>query len=74
MKISALMIENLQKWAARKTWGESAEAGGDDFNPMDLSGGNYDDCYQGGIDDGYIELARLILADIGITISESEAV
>jgi hypothetical protein len=36
---------------------------GDDFNPMDWSGGNFDDCYYLGKDhDGDIEAAREILS------------
>lgn len=32
-----------------------------DFNPMDASGGNFDDCFSAGEDAGYICMAREIL-------------
>lgn len=33
----------------------------DDFNPMDQFGGNMDDAYWGGCQDGRVELARELL-------------
>lgn len=33
----------------------------DDFNPADRFGGNFDDAYQGGIDEGRADLARELL-------------
>lgn len=35
---------------------------GDDFNPADFSGGNFDDAFSMGIDQGYGDLAREIHA------------
>jgi hypothetical protein len=35
-----------------------------DHNPYDASGGNYDDAYTIGIDDGQIILAKEILKDL----------
>ena len=34
----------------------------EDFNPMDHSGGNFDDCYQMGCEDGEINFARELMA------------
>ena len=39
----------------------------DDFNPGDACGGNFDDCYNRGLDDGEIGLAREILSKLGIS-------
>jgi hypothetical protein len=33
----------------------------DYFDPQDMSGGNFDDCYSMGIDEGYTQLAREVL-------------
>ena len=35
----------------------------DDFNPMDASGGNYDDAYSMGLEDGVVFLARRIIKE-----------
>ena len=56
-------IKNLlEKLAARKCWSDHFIENPEDFNPMDMSGGNYDDAYFGGHADGQAELARDILA------------
>lgn len=49
--------ELLEKLAKRDCWSDSPE----DFNPMDFSGGNFDDAYFGGVEDGKAELARALL-------------
>jgi hypothetical protein len=49
--------EMLEKLAKRKCWSDT-----EDFNPMDMSGGNFDDAYFGGHADGQAELAQDILA------------
>lgn len=49
------LLNNLAK---RNCWCDNQE----DFNPMDYSGGNFDDAYFGGYADGQAELARDILA------------
>jgi hypothetical protein len=51
------MKEKLEKLAARRCWDEEDC----EFNPMDQSGGNYDDAYNGGFDDGATDLARELL-------------
>jgi hypothetical protein len=55
------MITKLKKIAARETWFED-----EDFNPMDFSGGNFDDAYYGGLEDGRVDLAREILTSMNI--------
>lgn len=50
------LIKELKKLAERECWGDE-----EDFNPDDFSGGNYDDAYQGGYDDGQSKLASRIL-------------
>jgi hypothetical protein len=40
------------------------EAG--DFNPMEYSGGNFDDAYRMGLDSGEVQLARQIMKVEGI--------
>ena len=56
-------IAQLKALARRGTWTEDEE---DDFNPYDMSGGNFDDCYEGGRQDGETETARMVLAELGI--------
>ena len=52
------MMELLEKLAKRDCWSDNPE----DFNPMDFSGGNFDDAYFGGVEDGKAELARELLS------------
>jgi hypothetical protein len=42
----------------------------EDFNAYDSSGGNFDDAYQIGVDDGEIYLARHILDAVGVVYDE----
>lgn len=46
----------LEQLASRHCWFEE-----DDYSIYDLCGGNYDDAYSGGYDDGEASLARSIL-------------
>jgi len=50
----------LQKVAAKATKTDDED---EDFNPCDWSGGNFDDAYNMGVDDGEIHFAREILAE-----------
>jgi len=62
-----LLIDRLKKLAASKTWEECSEKDGDEFfDPNDYAGGNIDDAYAGGKEDGGIELAREVLAAMDI--------
>lgn len=58
-KLTPELIEKLRKAAARETWADA-----DDFNTCLLSGGNYDDAYYGGFEDGFTNLAREILEEL----------
>lgn len=40
---------------------EAFEADPDAFNPYVVFGGNFDDAYQGGFEDGQIDMARVVL-------------
>lgn len=46
----------LEDLAIKKTWIDS-----EDFNPMEMSGGNFDDAYSSGLNDGETLLARKLL-------------
>lgn len=46
----------LETLAKKTTWYDD-----EDFSPSDYSGGNYDDAYSGGCDDGEVALARELL-------------
>jgi hypothetical protein len=59
--LSADSIKRLQQLAGQECWGDNEP----DFNPMDYSGGNFDDCYWAGYEHGMIGLARQLLKDIG---------
>jgi hypothetical protein len=50
------MEKELLKLARRETWTDL-----DDFNPCVLSGGNYDDAYYAGVQDGETSLAQQLL-------------
>ena len=56
----------LQAKAARKCWCDDTE----DFNPCDYSGGNFDDAYYGGQEDGEALLARELIAKLFPTTPE----
>jgi hypothetical protein len=58
MNITEEQIEQLKRLATKKT---TIETNPDDWNPYDLSGGNFDDAYQIGYDDAEIDNARFIL-------------
>ena len=61
VNIPASLIESLKLRAKGTCWGDE-----DDFNPFERSGGNFDDAYEGGYDDGLRRAAREILDAIGI--------
>ena len=45
---------------------KDAHGDSEDFNAYDYSGGNFDDAYQLGVDDGEINMARELMARMGI--------
>lgn len=49
--------ERIEKLAKKQTRDEDG-----DFCPMDWFGGNFDDAYNGGKDDGHVELAKELMA------------
>lgn len=57
-QLTEQQIEQFKRLAKQET---SIESCGDEWNPYDLSGGNFDDAYQLGIKDADVENARFIL-------------
>ena len=55
------LIDSLINIAKKPAWSDNP-----DFTIYDYSGGNYDDAYYGGYDDGEISLAREILTKLDI--------
>ena len=53
------MIARLRDLAKRKCWCDNEE-----FIAEDWAGGNFDDAYSGGVDDGYAMLAQEILESL----------
>jgi len=53
--------EALKDWLRKKASSKQSFECYDDWNPMDHSGGNFDDCYALGREDGMIQMARTIL-------------
>lgn len=66
MNLNDKAIEKLKEWASRKTWAEKVEDSSFETTYDDFAGGNIDDAYDGGVDDGQTYLAREILAELGI--------
>jgi hypothetical protein len=50
------VIDLIKHTAALKSVTED-----DDFNPMDYSGGNFDDAFEMGVEEGYIRFAEDLL-------------
>lgn len=50
------LIEELEATAKKTAWSDE-----EDFNAYDCGGGNYDDTYAGGVNDGEVHSARDIL-------------
>lgn len=61
--------QQYKKLVARAEVENGCEAD-DDFNPMDYSGGNFDDCYQMGLDHADADAAREILSILGKPVVE----
>jgi hypothetical protein len=56
--LTETQIQDFKRLAKRSTTTENHP---DDWNPGDMSGGNFDDCYWLGHNDADIENARFIL-------------
>jgi len=57
-KMNEELKKELEKIARRECWSDD-----EDFNPFEYSGGNYDDAYYGGVNDGIVSLARRLLKE-----------
>ena len=58
-QLSDKMMERLTKLAAKKCSSDK-----EDFNAYEYSGGNFDDAWSNGRDEGEVWLAQEILADL----------
>ena len=58
--ISPDLWGRILKAAKRECWTDN-----EDFSAYEYCGGNYDDAYQGGCEDGYSDLAMCILIESG---------
>lgn len=59
-------IEELKKKAKRRCWVDKMNEPNNDCYVMDFCGGNVDDAYSGGCEDGEALLARDVLKQIGV--------
>lgn len=66
-QLTEQQIDYYKKTAKKET---SQEYCSDEWNPFEISGGNFDDAYQLGCDDNEIENARFILSLFGIEYKE----
>lgn len=66
MELSQEMIDLLKRIASQPTLCDN-----EDFNPYDASGGNYDDAYYMGSEDGYTKLAREILTQLKVPFNKN---
>ena len=57
--LSDKLMDRLMHLRKFTTWSEEG-----DFNPMELSGSNFDDAYWNGFNDGKIDLAKEILKEL----------
>ncbi len=67
LEISAEFVNDLKVLARKKTLIEK------DCNAFDAGGGNYDDTYAAGCDDGEIYLAREVLTELEMEWEENES-
>lgn len=58
------LIDRIREYASREMHQED-----DDFNPMDYAGGNFDDAFNLGTQDGWTECARALLMEFDETTS-----
>lgn len=58
--ISEEFVARLKKIAKRECWSDDPN-----FSPADYCGGNFDDAYYGGAEDGEALLAQEILKELG---------
>jgi hypothetical protein len=56
-----LFIERMKKLARRECWNADPQ-----MDAYSFSGGNFDDAYNGGYEDGACDMAREVLKKLGI--------
>lgn len=61
---------HLIKIAQRDTWIDSDDEDECEFTPQEWAGGNFDDCFAGGIRVGEAAIARQVLSAFGISWQE----
>ncbi len=61
-----LTVEQIERFKRLASNSTSVEDCGDEWNPYEISGGNFDDAYFLGCKDADIENARFILGLFGI--------
>ena len=71
--ISDDMLQSLRKLASEKTRPQRDAETGEGFNPYEWAGGNIDDAYYQGEEDGEISLAQDIIAHIDEEAKQVEA-
>jgi hypothetical protein len=57
-------IRILVEKAEEKTASELSEERGEEFNPVEFCGNNFDDCYTSGVEDGKVLQSRIVLAKL----------
>ena len=70
MKFIVELTEQKYKALVKRSEAEYGYASDEDFNPMDYSGGNFDDCYQMGLEHADSETAQEILDLLGDPVKE----
>lgn len=61
------LLEKIQKIAEM-----TCQSDEEDFNAYDYSGGNFDDAFWNGVDDGKVKLAREILPELIALLKKTE--
>ncbi|MGL4585302.1 MAG: hypothetical protein ACRCVU_20285 [Flavobacterium sp.] len=70
MKFVVELTEKQHEALVKRASVENGYEADDDFNPYDYSGGNFDDCYQLGMEHADADAAREILSILGNPIKE----
>jgi FKBP-type peptidyl-prolyl cis-trans isomerase (trigger factor) len=66
--LSEKTIERLKKLAKQETWADAMKKD-NDVLVVDFAGTNVDDAFEGGVDVGNTEIARLIIAELGVELN-----
>lgn len=70
MKFVVELTEEQYKSLVKRASVENGYEADDDFNPYDYSGGNFDDCYQMGLEHADSDAAREVLDLLGDPVAE----